>query len=183
MIQTTVAARYAEALFAIAKQNNTLEQLENELRIIDQVLEDNLEFKKLLNHPHIDKQAKKGLLLGVFKGHISEVTENFVQLLIDKKRQNVFTYIVKEFTLLANEARGIVDAVVVSAKVLSDKQLEQIRTTFKELVGKDLRIATEVDAEIIGGFIVRIGDRVYDSSLKTQLNRFEAKLHEAQVGR
>lgn len=183
MIQTTVASRYAEALFAIAKQNNTLEQVEIELRTIEQVLADNSELTKLLNHPHIEKQAKKSLLISVFKGHISETVENFLQLLIDKKRQNVFTYIVREFTLLANEARGIVDATVTSAKNLTDVQLEQIRTTFKEIVGKDLRIATEVNAEILGGFIVRIGDRVYDSSLKTQLSRFEATLHEAQVGR
>ncbi|OEF96778.1 F0F1 ATP synthase subunit delta [Desulfuribacillus alkaliarsenatis] len=183
MIQTTVATRYAEALFAIAKENNSFDQLELELTTIDQAMEANEDFKKLLNHPHVAKEDKKRLLADVFATSISEVTVNFLNLLIDKQRQDIFSQIVKSFIVISNEARGIADATVVSVSALTDTQLEQIRATFKELIGKDLRITTEIDKDIIGGFIVRIGDRVYDSSIKTQLDRFKVSLREAQVGR
>ncbi|OEH85535.1 ATP synthase F1 subunit delta [Desulfuribacillus stibiiarsenatis] len=180
-METTVASRYAEALFEIAKEKNTLDSLETELVLINQVLRDNDELLQLLNHPHIETDVKKNLLTGGLKGHISEITENFLNLLIDKNRQDVFTHIVSSFTLLANDARGIADAVITTAIALTDDQLSQIRTTFRTLIGKELRFTSEIDASIIGGFIVRIGDRVYDSSVKTQLQRFEKSIHESQV--
>lgn len=183
MMQMTVASRYAEALFAIAKEKNQLEEIEKELKTIDTVLLANPELDKLLNHPHIDKVAKKEMLLSIFAGNLSETTENFLQLLIDKKRQDGFTYIVKAFTSLANEARGLVDATVITAKPVTDKQLETISKRFKDLIGKDLRIATEIKEEILGGFLVRIGDRVYDSSIQSQLKRFQVELQETQIGR
>ena len=181
MIETTVATRYADALFVIAKEKNTIDQWEQELGIVNELVGSNMELKGILNHPYIDSEAKKALISDVFKGEISDLLENFLHLLIDKKRIKFLSHIVKAYLVRANEARGIADATVITSKALNAEQQEQIRKTFQGVIGKKIRIATEIDPQVIGGFIVRIGDRVYDSSIKTQLTRFKATLHESRV--
>ncbi len=181
MIEITVATRYADALFAIAKEKDSIDQWEQELGLVNEAIESNPEFKRILNHPYVDNAAKKTLISDILKGSISDLLENFLHLLVDKKRINFFSHIVRAYILRANEARGIADATVVTPKALSADQQEHIRKTFEGVVGKKIRIATEIDPQIVGGFIVRIGDRVYDSSIKTQLNRFKATLHESRV--
>jgi len=181
MSGSVVAKRYAFAFFEVASENNQVDAVEKELQLFKQTIEDNPAFLQFLQHPQISKEAKKQEFAVIFKDQISETTLNFLSLLIDKNREEIFTKVPKFFTEKANQARGLVDAVVTSVKPLSDEQKKDLTASFKQLLNKEIRIHNELNDSIMGGVVVQIGDRLYDGSVAGRLNRLQQSLKQAQV--
>jgi F-type H+-transporting ATPase subunit delta len=173
MSSGSVAKRYAKAFFEVAAEKGQLDTIEKELQAIQQVMVDNPVFLQLLHHPQIDKKVKKKEINTIFKGQISDITLDFVSLLIDGDRGDVLPSVTTHFVELANLERGIADALVTSVKPLTEAEKESIGAKFSEVVNKKIRIQNVVDPSIIGGIIVKIGDRLYDGSVIGKLNRFK----------
>jgi F-type H+-transporting ATPase subunit delta len=178
-----VAGRYAQALYDIASEEKTLpkyksmvDRIESELIAIKSILDENIELQRLLYHPQITPAAKKELLDQLFKGKISEITGNFLALLVDRRRETYFGDIVDEFTALANAGRGIIEARVTSAVELKDKEKGELSGILARLTGKKVRISYVVDPSIIGGVIVRMGDKIIDGSIKARLSAIRDRL-------
>lgn len=171
-----VAKRYARALFEVAKERGLIDQIETELKIFVEAVNQNAELTKILMHPHIDSQAKKDLLKDVFQSQVAEETMNFVGVLIDNGRESDLAEIAYAYVGLANEERGIADATVTTAKPLSSEEQAQLADQFGKLLNKTLRIQTVVDPSIMGGVVVKIGDRLYDGSIKRKLEHFAHQL-------
>lgn len=176
MSSSTVAKRYAKALFQVALERKQLDVIEVELHSIHQLLVDHPSFLKLLYHPQIDNKVKKEEFNIIFSGNISETMVTFMNLLIDRNREDALEYISEYYVQLANKERGLEDAQVTSLQALTDVEKQDLATHFGKLVNKKIRIHNIVDPSILGGVIVKIGDRLFDGSVVGKLNRFKRRV-------
>ncbi|WP_232697899.1 F0F1 ATP synthase subunit delta [Brevibacillus daliensis] len=167
-----IAQRYARALFEIADERGLIDQIEVELQDLHQAVQQVPDFEKIFMHPHIDASSKKGLLDDLFLGKVTHETLNFLYVLIDNKREGELEEISKAYVEMANEKRGLADATVTTAKPISEEEIAQLGEQFSQLINKKLRLQSVVDPSILGGVVVKIGDRLYDGSLKTKLDNF-----------
>jgi F-type H+-transporting ATPase subunit delta len=175
MINGSLARRYSQALFEIASETS-LDSIDNDLRELTKLVEENAEVKNVLLHPHISLSVKKSIMETLLGEEFGEVTRRFFYLLIDRKRENLLPLVQREFSRLADEARQVVEAKVASAIELSAAQLNDLKKAIKRMTGKDVRIKSEVRAELIGGVLVQIGDRVMDGTIAHALNRMRVEL-------
>jgi len=181
MSKGVVAKRYALALFEVASTKQQINEVEQELQLITQILNDNPAFLQFLQHPQIAKEDKKKEFQKAFDGNISEIVMNFTGLLIDRNREDILTSVLSFFVEKANEERGLVDAVVTSVRQLTDEEQQGLANSFEKLLNKKIRIENKIDASIMGGVVVQIGDRLYDGSTKSKLHRIQQKIMQSQV--
>jgi F-type H+-transporting ATPase subunit delta len=167
-----VAKRYARALFEVASERGKIDQIETELNTVVDAVNQNAELSKILLHPRLSSEAKKELANELFQAHVSEEIKNFLGVVIENGRESDLANILTSYVQLANDSRGIADAIVTSAMPLTGDELATLADKFGKMLNKKLRIQTVVDASILGGCIVRIGDRLYDGSIKTKLEHF-----------
>jgi len=175
MINGSLARRYSQALFEIASETS-LDSIDSDLRELTKLVEENAEVKGVLLHPHISLSVKKSIMEKLLGEDFGDVTRRFFYLLIDRKRESLLPLIQHEFTRLADEARQVVEAKVASAIELNASQLGDLKNAIKRMTGKDVRIISEVRAELIGGVLVQVGDRVMDGTIAHALNRMRVEL-------
>jgi F-type H+-transporting ATPase subunit delta len=176
MSKGTVAKRYAVALFQLAKEQNKIDQIENELNVVKEVFTTNKELIDVLNHPKVTNETKKSIVKESFAG-LSQQVVNTLSLLVDRHRVDIVTDVVEFFVQNANEARGTEDATVYSVRPLSKNELSSISTSFAKKIGKkSLRLQNVVDNTLLGGVKLRIGNRIYDGSVSGKLERIERQL-------
>ncbi|WP_409343728.1 F0F1 ATP synthase subunit delta [Paenibacillus sp. MBLB4367] len=175
-----VAKRYARALFEVAREQNQIAQVEEELRSVLAVIRDNPDFGKLLQHPNIASAAKIDMVKEIFGGQLSDTVFNTLCLLLERRREDSLSFVLDAYIAIANETLGQANAVVTSPYALSDKEKEEITAQFGKLVGKKIRIENVIDASLIGGVQVQIGDRLYDGSLSGKLTRLQNSFSKAQ---
>lgn len=180
-----VSKTYGEALFEIAMESgeDKAQELMDEILGIEAVLQQNPEFDELMKHPGIPKQEKLQVLKEVFKGRISEELESFLEVVISKERyrdlSNIFSYFVDR----VKETKKIGVAHVTTAVELTEPQKSAIEAKLLETTSyKSMEMHYTVDAAIIGGMIVRINDRVVDSSVRTKLDGLKKQLLQIQLG-
>ncbi|WP_339161104.1 F0F1 ATP synthase subunit delta [Siminovitchia sp. FSL W7-1587] len=176
MSNPVVAQRYALALFQLAKEQNMSDQIVEELRTVKKVLVQNPGFIHLLQSPKLSVNKKRNLIKEVFQ-NASQSVINTMMLLTDRHRENIILEVAEIFIKLLNEERGIAETVVYSVRPLTAEETKAISETFAPKVGKTaLNIENIIDSELLGGVKVRIGNRVFDGSLKGKLDRLERTL-------
>lgn len=180
MIHSVVAGRYARAMFAIGLERQIADQIEQELVVVKEALTSSDELSSWLNSFSVDVVDKKALLATVF-AELSEFVQNLLFLLADRHRLNEATGIALSYQKLNNEHKGIAEAVIKSAFPLSEEDEKQLVETFEHITKKNIHVKKEVDSDLLGGVIVKIGDRVYDGSLQSKLNRFQESLKRSKV--
>ncbi len=172
-----VPGRYAAALFELAKENSKIADVEADLGKFQKMLESSDDLRSMVRSPVIpaEEQAKAiGALLD--KAGISGFAANFLKLIAGNRRLFAAPEMIKAFHSLAARDRGEVTAEVTSATSLNDSQIAELKQTLKASVGKDVSLATKVDASLLGGLIVKVGSRMIDSSLKTKLQNLKVAL-------
>ena len=176
MSNSTVAKRYAIALFELAQQKNELPAVENDLRELNVVWNGSKDLKNIFTSPKLSLDKKKALLREVFaKAHPMVI--NTLLVLLDKKRLDEVSNIIAEFMELSNDAQGVADAKVYTTRALTEEERASVSASFAKNVGKQsLRIHNIVDPSLIGGMRVQIGNRIYDSTLSTKLERLKRNL-------
>jgi len=176
MSNELVAKRYANALFELATEQNLVETVEHDLQVVKKEYVGNLELNKFLQHPGITKESKKSVLNDTFAS-ISETVLNLVFLLVDRGRISTISNLVTEYVKIADETRNIADATVYSVTAMSSEELDKIGALFASKLGKNsIRLKNEIDPSLIGGYKVRVGNRIFDGSLKNKLVRIEREL-------
>lgn len=178
-----VSKTYGDALFETAVEENRIEDFSKEARGILQVLRENQELSRLMNHPQIVKEEKLQLIETIFKNQVSGEMIGLMRMLIAKNHfdemENVFTYFLDE----VKEYKNIGTAYVTSAMELSEEQKKLVETRLLETTKyEDFEMHYDVDAALIGGMVIRIGDRVVDSSVKTKLYELSKELYNIPLG-
>ncbi|GGE28431.1 ATP synthase subunit delta [Pullulanibacillus camelliae] len=171
-----VAKRYAGALFEVAKERGTIDAVEKQLALVNQVVTDNEDLRKMLYIPRISRENKKQVMEEIFKDEVNNEVLNLLKVLIDQRRESILNDLQTAYVDIANEYRGIVDVFVTSASPLDTEEENKLIQTFGKLYDKKLRLQVNIDPEVIGGVLVRIGNRLYDGTLSGKLKRFRQEL-------
>ena len=173
-MMASMAGRYAVALFELAKDQRQLEQVERDLASFQVMLDGSADLRRLVLSPVItaDEQAK-GLAAVLQMAGISGLTANFVMLIARNRRLFAASDMMKAFRALVARERGEVSAEVASAHALTPEQLQQLSDTLRTSIGKNVRIDTRVDPNLLAGLVVKVGSRMIDSSLRTKLNNLK----------
>ncbi|MED3649071.1 F0F1 ATP synthase subunit delta [Heyndrickxia sporothermodurans] len=176
MSNNAVAKRYATALFELAKEQNLLEQVQDELRAIKKAIKDNPELINLLTSPKFSSEKKIDMIKEIFHS-ASNVVVNTLMLLTERHRVNEITSVADEYIELANLNNGIAEAIVYSTRPLNASESEAISSVFAKKVGRvSLNIENVIDMDLLGGVKVRIGNKIFDGSLRGKLDRLERSL-------
>jgi F-type H+-transporting ATPase subunit delta len=176
MSNSAVAKRYALALFQLAKEKNLLDQIEKELRVVKDVVINTPELTALLKSPKLTKEKKKEILTEAFSS-ANPFVINTLKIMIDRGRSEHIGALADEFFALANEERGVAEAEVYSIRPLTEDETNALSSVFASKVGKkSLVIKNIVDSNLLGGVKLRIGNRIFDGSLRGKLERLERQL-------
>ena len=170
----TAARRYAEAAFEIASADRSIDDWERDLERLQMVLEDP-ELRVLVEHPAVAYADKERVLRRV-AGDVRPEAASLVLLMVRRGRPRAIARMVEHFRALVRRHRGIALAEVRTALPLEEAQRTSVTDRLHELTGDEIEITELVDESLIGGITVRIGDQLYDASVRSRLERLRARL-------
>jgi F-type H+-transporting ATPase subunit delta len=174
-----VAERYANALFELALDQNTLPAVEADLTNLAAIIDESADLKRLVRSPVFSASEQSRAIDAVLaKAGIGGVVANFVKVATANRRLFAVPEIITAFKRHAAKHRGEIAAEVTSAEPLSDKHVTDLKAALKASLGKDVALDTHVDPSLIGGLIVKVGSRMIDGSLRTKLNSLKLAMKE-----
>ncbi|MGB1374345.1 MAG: ATP synthase F1 subunit delta [Rhodothermales bacterium] len=176
MSEITIARRYAQALNEQAAQAGEQDQVDADIQLISDALAESRELRDFFGSPIISREKKSAVVKELFGDRLQQVTLTFLSLLVEKRREGVFPAVVTSYRELRDEALGVTAVTVRTAYELSDDDREAFLRALKSLTGKEVRLQTRVDASILGGVVIRVGDTVYDGSVSNHLATLRERL-------
>ncbi len=177
MINTALARRYAQALVEIGKERKALDKYAGDLAVLSKLMETQADFREVLTNPVFPKDDKKRIANVLLdKLGTDRIVNNFVNLLIDRKRIDQLAGIEQAFRALVDDIRGITRGVVTSAQTLDDAQMQRVREALSGITGKKVILTAQVDSSLVGGLVAKVGDMVFDGTIRTQLNQLKQSL-------
>jgi F-type H+-transporting ATPase subunit delta len=176
MADESVARRYASALFEMSKRANTLNVVRTDLNSIAVAIDQVPALRALLNQPLIVQAKKKAAIKSLFEGKVHPLLLSFMYLLVDKRRIETLVHINTEFDRLVRDHLNVALATATSAVPLTAKETKELTTSLEARTGKKIELKTETDPALLGGILVRIGDTVYDGSVRGKLDRLREHL-------
>lgn len=169
-----VADRYAAALYALASDQHMLDTVVAEMDRLGRTIDASADLRRLLESPLIDIQTAQKAVMAVLQAEgFGKLVQNFAGVVVVNRRLNALRGIVRAFATLVAQKRGVVTAFVQSAHPLTDVQEQQLRARLIEAGYGNVDIQKSVDPGLLGGLVVRIGARLFDSSLKSRLQRLQ----------
>jgi F-type H+-transporting ATPase subunit delta len=172
-----VAGRYASALFELAQEQSRLDEVDRDLGKFQSLLDASSDLKRLVNSPAFAAEDQQRALKAVMDwAAIGATTGNFLGVVARNRRLFAAEDMIKTFRQLLARHRGEVAAEVKSAIALTDEQLAALKAKLKSTFGKDVRLDAKVDPSLLGGLVVKIGSRMFDSSLRTKLSNLKVVL-------
>lgn len=177
-----VSKTYGDALFDLALESDQMEDLFGEAQQLLPILQENEDLKKMMNHPKIVKEEKQKLIENVFSGKISRELLGLITMLITKGHYNDLESVLEYFIHRVKEYKKIGTVSVTSAMELTLAQKDAIRRKLLDTTDYvQLDLIYEIDKSLIGGIIIRIGDRVVDGSIKSKLQRLTSELSKTKL--
>lgn len=179
-----VSKTYGEALFELAVEEGKEEELYEEIQELKKILDENPDYKRLMNHPKILKEEKLQILEETFEGRISKETLGFLHLIVSKDRYLEIDEILSFFVDEMKKKKGIGVVDVSTATAIDEAKKKEIEDKLLATTKfRTLEMHYRVDEDLIGGMVIRIGDRVVDSSVKTKLYELQKQLLKVQLSK
>lgn len=169
------AVRYAKAILDIATSKSTALEVNNDMALIAKTIQDNAELATFIANPTLKSEVKNSALLEVFK-QTGAVTKSLFQLLLANKRFGILQNIATQYNKLYDEANGIELATVTTAVAITPELEAKVLAKIAEFTTKKVSIKNNVDPSIIGGFVLRIGDKQYNASVASRLQVLKREL-------
>jgi len=169
MRDDSVTRGYADALFQVAKSEDLIEVVEDELYRLKETLQKNAELREFLSNLQIAQEGKKKALMEIFGKGVSAITLNHLNLIIDQGRQRKLVSIIEEYFRLAAAAREKVTVEVITSIPLPEKMAEKLRRELTKATKKQVFLKARVDPSILGGAIVQIENKIIDGSVRHRL--------------
>ncbi len=167
--RSRAAKRYAKGILLFAQESQKEEEVYNEMNNLYNLVKESHDLRTFLNMPILETKKKKAIAKEVFK-HFSDVTIKFIDLLINHKREEILGASANEYITLYNHHKQIKTVSITTAVEISEDTIQKILQKIKGLTkNHTLKIKTKIDASLIGGFIVRVGDQQIDNSIKSKL--------------
>ena len=170
MIGSKVAKRYAKALFGLGQEDGQYDKYGQDLSEFVGFCAQNDEFRQVISNPIFPVDDRKKILdIVLEKSDFSGMVKSFLQLLLDKNRIGVIEAISSQYQVLTDEVSDIARAEITTARPLKAESLERLEKALETLTSKQIKSEVKEDRNLVGGIVVRIGDMVFDGSIKAQL--------------
>jgi F-type H+-transporting ATPase subunit delta len=181
MNDSKVARRYAQSLLGLAIERNIADKINGDMKLIADACRDNRELALLLKNPIINTDKKDAIIKAVFGNKVDALTNSFMEIITRKGRESYLQEIANAFVSIYKDIRGIKTAYVTTAIPMDSQLRNEVMCIVKSAKGEQAELIEQVDKDIIGGFILRIGDVQYDASISKKLsalkNEFDDNLY------
>ena len=182
MLFRSISKTYGDALFELAIEEDKIDALLGEIEQLRHVLSENEDFGRLMNHPKVIKEEKIQVARNVFEGRMSDELLGFLVIIISKDRYRDIDAILDYFIAEVKKYKGIGVATVTTAVPLREEQCRKIEQKLLDTTSyTTMEMNYTLDKSLIGGMVIRIGDRVVDSSINTKLNELQKELLKVQI--
>jgi F-type H+-transporting ATPase subunit delta len=176
-VRETAAARvYAETLLEVAREQGRVDALAEEAEALRAVLRGTPELVSFLASPRVERERKKAVLRDALSGRVSDMMVRFLEVVVDREREDLLDTILAELETLIAELRNEQPIEVTSAVPLEDSLRERLRETFARATGRRIVLRELVDPALMGGVVVQIGDMLIDGSVRTRLQNLRERL-------
>jgi F-type H+-transporting ATPase subunit delta len=176
MASDPLVSSYAEALFQVARAEETLDRVEEELTTLNKSLDMNAELREFLSNPQISSEGKKSALFQIFGGKVSSITLHWMNMVVDQGRQRRLPAIIEAFFTLSQEAREKVTAEVTTVIPLSEDLSKRLEQELSRVTKKRVFLKPMIDDSILGGVIIKIENKVIDGSIKHRLEEVKNEM-------
>lgn len=173
MAHTKAASRYAKSFLGLVAEKGNLDEAIKDMELVQKTISENRELLVLLKSPVVKTDKKISILESIYGKHLSKVSMLFLNLIAKNRRESVLPEIVEAFIAQYKTMKGITPATVTSAAVLSDDAKKRIQELVQKQVGGTVELTTLVNPELIGGFVLRIGDQQLDTSILAQISELK----------
>jgi F-type H+-transporting ATPase subunit delta len=179
MADSRVASRYVKSLLGLAVEQGVVESVHADMQLFDKVCHSNRDFVLMLKSPIVRHEKKKEVLAKLFSGRVHALTMAIIDILTSKNREPLLPAIATEFHNAYNEYKGIGKATITSVIPVDGKLRSELEAIVKKLSHKgQVELEEKVDKDLIGGFILNVGDRQIDASVKSKLKALKNKFSE-----
>jgi F-type H+-transporting ATPase subunit delta len=169
-----VAGRYATALFELAVDRGLIDQVADDLRQLQAMINESADLRRLIQSPLFSRDQQSDAMAAVLtSAGLSEMVRNFVGVVAGNRRLFALEGMIGAYRALVARHRGEVTAEVTSATPLSESQQSAVEQALRQAIGSTVAVDTKIDPDLIGGMVVRVGSRMVDSSLRTKLQRLQ----------
>jgi F-type H+-transporting ATPase subunit delta len=176
MSSRKVAIKYAQTLLETSIEKDSLDAIANDVNLALTALRQNPNFIRMLKSPIVKLVDKQTILDKVFQSRVSAEFYAFINFLILKGREAILDEILECFEILKNEQLGIAKVELTTSVEVDEVQLQKIKITLEKLLSKTVVFSKKIDASIIGGFVAKVDDKIYDASVKNQLELMKKQL-------
>ena len=166
-----LSSRYAKALFDFAGEKNQIEEVYEDLQLFANTLKENRELQMLLRNPVIESHQKHQIFESIFNGTLHDISYQFLDVLLKKKREPALDTICEEFFKMYKSSKNIKTVTITTAQPLSDTLKSKVMTMLSEQTHANIDLVQVVDPEIIGGFVIQMDDYYLDSSILSKINK------------
>lgn len=170
-----ITSRYAEALYSLKKDENSLEPSQKEIKELIKVLKENPDFLVVLNSSYKEFEEKEQIIDKVFIG-VDEEIKTLIKIVVKNHRGQYLTEIFENYNSLVNEYRGVIEGLVYSTEPLSESQLAKLNSAIGKIETRPVELKNIIDPSLIGGVKVVINDHIYDGSIKRHINDMKIAL-------
>lgn len=177
-----LASRYARALGELAQEAGALDEVEADLARLAEAVRADARVRLALANERVPAKQKEALLLHFAGEQSHRLTKQFLRLVVQKRRAAYAAEIYDAFVAYADQARGVVEIEISSARALAEAETARLADGLSRYTGKQVRIRNVVAPEIMGGIVARVGDLVIDGSLASRLKRLKQTLQETRLG-
>lgn len=171
-----VAQRYANALMEFAGEKLSKEDIFSQIKDIQTSLNNSDDLQKVMSSPIVSNDEKKNVINKIFGKNVNEIILNFLKLLIDKNRFNIFNSIVKEYKNEINRQNGILEIKITSAIELNNNEKAMIKVKLEKILHKEIELDWASDSSLIGGLVFEAGDNIIDCSLQHKLQEINKEI-------
>jgi len=171
-----VARRYARALYEEGERQSKTAAVDEDVAAIQSIMESSRELASFFRSPVIPAGKKESIVKELFGKRVDPVTLSFLNLLIRKEREDVLFEILRAYSLMRDEQRGIVEVHARTAMPMPDEERVRLVRALEDLTEREVRLHLHEEADLIGGIVIRIGDVVYDASVRRQLDRLRERM-------
>ncbi len=180
-ILSGVAARYASALFDLAREQNAVDQVARDLDQFDALVAQSPDLVRLLRNPIFTEEEQTRSIDAILtRAGVLGLTGNFIRLVAAKRRLFALQDMIRAFRELSSDAKGIVRVQVTLAEPASDRVMNEITAALREVAKAEVAVSVKIDPGLIGGLIVKMGSRMVDASVRTKLNSIRLAMKEAR---
>ena len=176
MSDATVARRYARALYEEAAERGIMPRVDDDADLVRETLRNSRELTNLFHSPVVNREKKQAVVHKLFAERVSPLMRDFLKLLVEKGREELVPEAIEAYRTLRDEELKIIEVKARSAIALGPEEEADLKAALERMTGQTVRLQVAVDPSLLGGVVVRVGDTVYDGSVRNQLGRLRETL-------